>query len=78
MAIRVLLLDDDPAFRRELEAELRRLGHEAASFANWFEALDYVEQAPSLDSMVTELALGDGPRERGLVGPSHDGAQPPP
>ena len=61
MAIRVLLLDDDPAFRRELEAELRRLGHEAASFANWFEALNYLEQASSLDSMVTELALGGGP-----------------
>jgi DNA-binding NtrC family response regulator len=61
MAIRVLLLDEDSGFRRELEVELRRLGHEAASFANWSEALDYMERDPALDSMVTELALGDGP-----------------
>jgi DNA-binding NtrC family response regulator len=61
MAIRVLLLDEDTGFRRKLEVELRRLGHEAASFANWSEALDYVEQASVLDSMVTELALGEGP-----------------
>jgi DNA-binding NtrC family response regulator len=61
MAIRVLLLDEDTGFRRELEVELRRLGHEAASFASWSEALDYVEQGSALDSMVTELALGEGP-----------------
>ncbi len=61
MAKRVLLLDNDHRFRRELEVELRRLGHETASFANWSAALDYVEQAPALDSMVTELALDGGP-----------------
>jgi DNA-binding NtrC family response regulator len=61
MAKQVLLLDDDPRFRWRLELELRRLGHEAASFASWSAALDYVEQAPDLDSMVTELALDEGP-----------------
>jgi two-component system OmpR family response regulator len=61
MARRVLVLDDDPGFRRELELELRRLGHEPASFAHWSRALDYVEQAPVLDSVVTELSLGEGP-----------------
>jgi DNA-binding NtrC family response regulator len=61
MAIRVLLLDDDPAFRRELEIELRRLGHEPASFAHWSEALDYLERATVLDSVITELVLGKGP-----------------
>ena len=34
MARRVLVLDDDPSFRRELELELRRLGHEPTSFAH--------------------------------------------
>jgi DNA-binding NtrC family response regulator len=61
MAIRVLVLDEDARFRRSLEVELRRLGYEPASFAHWSEALDYVERAPELDSVVTELALGEGP-----------------
>lgn len=61
IAKRVLLLDDDPGFRRKLEVELRRLGHEAASFAHWSEALDYLEHASALDSVVTELSLGEGP-----------------
>lgn len=61
MARQVLVLDQDAAFRRELERELRRLGHEPASFARWADALDYVEQAPALHSLVTELALGEGP-----------------
>jgi DNA-binding NtrC family response regulator len=61
MARRVLVLDDDPGFRRELEIELRRLGHEPASFAHWSAALDYLEHADVLDSMITELALGEGP-----------------
>jgi two-component system OmpR family response regulator len=61
MARRVLVLDDDPGFRRELELELRRLGHEPTSFAHWSEALDYLERAPDLDSVITELALGEGP-----------------
>lgn len=61
MAMRVLVLDDDPGFRRELEVEMRRLGHEPASFAHWSEALDYLEHAAVLDSVVTELVLGEGP-----------------
>jgi DNA-binding NtrC family response regulator len=61
MARRVLVLDDDPRFRRKLELELRRLGHEPASFAHWSKALDYVERATALDSVITELSLGDGP-----------------
>jgi DNA-binding NtrC family response regulator len=61
MAKQVLLLDDDPRFRWRLELELKRKGHEAASFASWSAALDYVERAPDLDSMVTELALDEGP-----------------
>jgi len=61
MTIRVLVLDDDPGFRRRLETEFRRLGHQPAAFGHWSEALDYVEQADVLDSVVTELALGEGP-----------------
>lgn len=61
MARRVLVLDDDPGFRRKLELELRRLGHEPASFAHWSQALNYVEHASALDSVITELALGQGP-----------------
>ena len=61
MAKRVLVLDQDAGFRRELERELRRLGHEPAAFARWSDALDYLEHATALDSVVTELALGLGP-----------------
>lgn len=61
MAKRVLVLDDDAGFRRELERVLQRLGHETASFAHWSDALDHIEQAPALDSVVTELHLADGP-----------------
>jgi CheY-like chemotaxis protein len=61
MAKRVLVLDEDAAFRRELERELRKLGHEPAAFSRWAEALDYVEQAAMLDSLATELVLGHGP-----------------
>jgi DNA-binding NtrC family response regulator len=61
MAIRVLVLDDDARFRRKLEMELRRLGHEPAAFGHWSEALEYVEKAAALDSVITELSLGEGP-----------------
>ena len=61
MARRVLVLDDDPGFLRDLASELRRLGHEPASFARWSDALDYLEHGAVLDSVVTELSLGEGP-----------------
>jgi DNA-binding NtrC family response regulator len=58
---RVLVLDDDARFRRKLEVELRRLGREPASFSSWSKALDYVERGTALESVITELSLGDGP-----------------
>jgi DNA-binding NtrC family response regulator len=61
MTQRILLLDDDPSFRRGLERELVRMGHLPASFASWSDALDYIEGDAPLDVLITELGLRAGP-----------------
>jgi ActR/RegA family two-component response regulator len=61
MTQRILLLDDDPSFRQDLERELVRLGHAPESFDCWSDALDYIEGDDPLDILVTELGLKAGP-----------------
>jgi DNA-binding NtrC family response regulator len=61
MTQRILLLDDDPWFRLDLERELVRLGQRPAAFDRWSDALDYIEGDEPLDVLVTELGLKAGP-----------------
>jgi DNA-binding NtrC family response regulator len=61
MTQRILLLDDDPSFRLDLERALLRMGHRPESFASWTDALDYIEGEEPLDVLVTELGLKAGP-----------------
>ena len=58
----VLVLDDDLAFRRSLERELGRLGHEPAAFGGWSSALDFLDEGKPADVIVTALEFKkDGP-----------------
>ena len=66
-AIRVLLVDDDPAFRRVMGAELARRGYAVETRASGQEALDPAASA-EVDVILLDLRLPRHGRPRGARG----------
>jgi two-component system, cell cycle sensor histidine kinase and response regulator CckA len=55
--LRVLLADDEAVMRRSLGRLLRQMGHEVTEAADGREALDALENAPTIDLLILDLDM---------------------
>ena len=59
-AAKIIVVEDDPVYRRALETQLGQAGFHVLSFEDGLKVLDYLDGGGAADAMVTHLQLPPG------------------